>query len=65
MSRANWDAQELYVYQGMLVWIVDDDPGYNTVKMAPFPHGEIFKITQEEYQNLESASPEELEDAGI
>ncbi len=56
-----WDGQELFMYNGTLVFIVEylED---NMVKVSYYPSGPNQLA---EYKNLKSATPKELAEAGI
>ena len=57
-----YDAQELFTYSGRLVFITDTDLVGDTLTIVDFPYGKPEKI---QYQTLSSATPEDLEEAGI
>ena len=56
-----WDGQELFMYNGTLVFIVEHQ-GEDMVKVSYYPNGPN-QLAMEEH--LKSATPEELEEAGI
>lgn len=63
--RAYFDGQELFMFEGDLVFITSRDHwslGDNEVLVALYPDGEPFNAKEAE---LKSATPEELEDWGI
>ena len=63
--RHQWDAQELFNFQGTLIWVIQVLPQEDQVMVCEFPEGEPFLITIQDYKSLKSAEPDELEEAGI
>lgn len=57
--RKRWTGQELYSYDGRFVFIVEALPEDGIMEIADFETGETDVI---EYQDLQSATPEELEE---
>ena len=62
--RAEFSGQELFMFEGDLVFIShrDPEPKSNSVFIALYPEGETFRVDEAE---LEPATPEELEEWGI
>ena len=64
-----WDGEELFIYSGMLVYVL---PCYHSdqgkVALAEFlgpPHGDVYIISQEEYDLLPSPTEDEMDGMGV
>ena len=66
-NSPHWDGQELYNWDGLLVFIYKED--LHRVTLVEYPgdnQQDIYYITKSTfYSEASSATPEELEDAGI
>ena len=63
-EEPKWDGEELFIYSGMLVWVIEESLVFDFMRLAEFPGGtrDIIKIP---WQTLPSATPEDLEEAGV
>ena len=70
-NKANapeFNGQELLSFDGFLVFVHKIELAYDEVTLVEYPGGgsqDIIKVDYSTFKKLNSASPEELEDAGI
>ena len=53
-----FNGEELFMYQGMPVWIIEESQVYDFMILAEYPNGTEINIS---WTRLESASPEDLD----
>lgn len=62
-----YDGQELFIYQGMLVYVIGEYPNNNRVELAEFmgrADSDIYVLATHEFNKLPSATPENLDEMG-